>query len=48
MGGLVDGWARGKRRGVYGYSSFMKKKKGKNYAIFFFAGFFLKKNSVLK
>ncbi len=39
MGGRMD------IRGVYRFSSLVKQnKKGKNYAVFCFAGFFLKKN----
>jgi hypothetical protein len=48
MGGRRDG-RREKVRGVYGFSSLMKQKiKGKNYAVFCFAGFFFKKISVMK
>jgi hypothetical protein len=55
MGGRRDGWVDGVRygriggrrekvRGVYGFSSLMKQKiKGKNYAVFCFAGFFFLK-----
>jgi hypothetical protein len=46
MGGRRNGWIGGRKdiRGVYRVSSLLKQKiKGKNYAVFCFAGFFFLK-----
>jgi len=44
MGGRRDGWIGGRKdgyKGKCGFSSLMKqKKKEKNYAVFYFTGFF--------
>jgi hypothetical protein len=51
--GWKNGWIGGRKdmdiRGLYRFSSLMKQnKKAKIYAVFCFAGFFLKKNYVMK